>query len=103
MTPWSTIFCRPEEAQGRAPTTALSVPSVVFSPAARAELLEARDWYAARDVELADRFIAETETIVERIGTEPQQLPVVYQDTRRARCRRFRTRYSFGSSPGPCA
>jgi len=45
------------------------VPSVVFSPAARAELLEARDWYAARDVELADRFIAETETIVERIGT----------------------------------
>jgi hypothetical protein len=35
------------------------VPSVVFSPSARAELLEARDWYAARDVEPADRFIAE--------------------------------------------
>ena len=65
------------------------MPSVVFSPAARAELLEARDWYAARDVELADRFIVEIETIVERIGTEPQQFPVVYQDIRRARCRRY--------------
>jgi hypothetical protein len=47
------------------------VPSVVFGPAARAELLEARDWYATRDGELADRFVAEIETIVERIGTEP--------------------------------
>ena len=61
-----------------------------LQPAARAELLEARDWYAARDVELPDRFIAEIETIVERIGTEPQQFPVVYQDIRRARCRRLR-------------
>ena len=68
------------------------MPPVVFSPAARAELLEARDWYAARDVELADRFTAEIETIVERIGTEPQQFPVVYQDISRARCRRFSVR-----------
>ncbi|HXW84727.1 MAG TPA: type II toxin-antitoxin system RelE/ParE family toxin [Candidatus Binataceae bacterium] len=65
------------------------MPSVVFSPAARAELLEARDWYAARDVQLADRFIAEIETVVERIGMDPQQFPLVYQDIRRARCRRF--------------
>jgi toxin ParE1/3/4 len=65
------------------------VPSVVFSPAARAELLEARDRYAARDVVLADRFVAEIETIVERIGTEPQQFPVVYQDIWRARRRCF--------------
>ena len=65
------------------------MPSVVFSPAARAELLEARDWYASRDVRLAGRFVTEIETIVERIGTEPQQFPVVYRDIRRARCRRF--------------
>ena len=77
------------------------MPSVVFSPAARAELLEARDWYAARDVELADRLIAEIETIVERIGTEPQQFPVVYQDIRRARCRRFPYALFFRVITGP--
>ena len=37
------------------------MPSVVFSPAARAELIEARDWYAARNAELADHFITEIE------------------------------------------
>jgi hypothetical protein len=35
------------------------VPSVVFSPAARAELIEAHDWYTTRDAAPADRFIAE--------------------------------------------
>jgi plasmid stabilization system protein ParE len=34
---------------------------VVFGPAARAELIQARDWYGARDVELAARFTAEVE------------------------------------------
>jgi len=59
------------------------VPSVVFSPAARAELIEAGDWYAARNAELADRFV------VARIAAAPQQFPVVHRDVRRARCRRF--------------
>ena len=63
--------------------------SVVFSPAARAELIEARDWYAARNAELADRFITEVENVVVRIATAPQQFPVIHRDVRRARCRRF--------------
>jgi plasmid stabilization system protein ParE len=67
----------------------LTALSVVFGPAARAELIEARDWYSARDVELAARFTAEVEAVVERIAAAPQQFPVVYRDIRRARCRRF--------------
>jgi plasmid stabilization system protein ParE len=62
---------------------------VVFGPAARAELIEARDWYDARDEELAARFTAEVAAIVERIATTLQHFPVVYRDVRRARCRRF--------------
>ena len=62
---------------------------VVFSPAARDELIEARDWYAARNPELADRFITEVENLVARIATAPQQFPVAHRDVRRARCRRF--------------
>ena len=65
------------------------MPLVVFSPAARVELIEACDWYAARNAELADRFIAEVEKVVARIATAPQQFPVIYRDVRRARCRRF--------------
>jgi plasmid stabilization system protein ParE len=65
------------------------VPSVVFGAAARAELIEARDWYSARSSEAAARLTAEVETVVERIATAPYQFPVVYRDVRRARCRRF--------------
>jgi plasmid stabilization system protein ParE len=62
---------------------------VVFGPAARAEVIEARDWYGARGDERAGRFTAEVATIVERIATTPHHFPVVYRDIRRARCRRF--------------
>jgi len=65
------------------------VLSVVFGAAARAELIEARDWYGARDAELAARLIAEVGTVVERIGAAPEHFPFVYRDIRRARCRRF--------------
>jgi plasmid stabilization system protein ParE len=67
----------------------LTALSVVFGPAARAELIEAHDWYSARDVELAARFTAEVEAVVERIAAAPQNFPVVHRDIRRARCRRF--------------
>jgi plasmid stabilization system protein ParE len=65
------------------------MPPVIFTPAAQAELLEARDWYFGRGAELAARFAAEIETVVERIAAAPQQFPVVLGDVRRARCRRF--------------
>src|SRR5262249_32469716 len=55
----------------RSPTMALSLPSVVFGPAARAELIEARDCYSARDAELADCFIAEVDNVFERVATAP--------------------------------
>jgi len=51
--------------------------------------MEARDWYAARNAELADRFVAEVESVVARIAALPQQFPVVHRHVRRARCRRF--------------
>jgi plasmid stabilization system protein ParE len=43
------------------------------APAARAELIEARDWYAARNAELADRFVAEIENVIGRVAAAPQQ------------------------------
>jgi plasmid stabilization system protein ParE len=53
------------------------VAPVVFSAAARAELIEARDWYSVRGAELAAQFTAEIEAVVERLATAPYQFPVV--------------------------
>ena len=62
---------------------------VVYGAAARAELIEPRDWYSVRGAELAARFTAEIETVVEWLTTALYQFPVVYKDVRRARCQRF--------------
>jgi plasmid stabilization system protein ParE len=78
------------------------VPSVVFSAAPRAELIEARDWYAARNAELIGRFIAEVENLVVRIAAVPRRFPVVHRDVRCARCRRFpHALFFFGSRSTP--
>ena len=62
---------------------------VVFTPAARAELLEAQQWYQAQGVDLAHAFRAEVERAVERVSSAPQRFPIVFRSVRRARLRRF--------------
>jgi len=65
------------------------MPQVIFGPAARAEVLEAADWYKAHAPVAAEWFVAEIETVVARIAGNPLQFPVVFKDLRRARLRRF--------------
>jgi plasmid stabilization system protein ParE len=65
------------------------VPSVIFSPATRAEIREARDWYEARAPGLGDRFVAELDAAIGRITAQPARFPMVFRDLRRARLRRF--------------
>ena len=62
---------------------------VAFGPAARAEVLDAADWYKVRAPVVAERFAAEVEAVVARIAENPLQFPVVFKDLRRARLRRF--------------
>ncbi len=65
------------------------MPQVAFGPAARAEVLEAVDWYKAHAPVAAGLFVAEIEAAVARIAENPLQFPVVFKDLRRARLRRF--------------
>ena len=65
------------------------MPSVIFSPAARAEAHEAFDWYETRAVGLGNRFVAELDAIAEQIAANPMMFPIVFKDLRRARLRRF--------------
>ena len=63
--------------------------NVVFGAAARAEVLDVLDWYAARSPELAADFATEIEFAVGRILDNPLQFPVVFRQAQRARLRRF--------------
>lgn len=62
---------------------------VVLTSAAEAELSAAVDWYQAHAPAMVARFLDEFAGLLERLGANPRQFPVVYGDIRRASFRRF--------------
>jgi plasmid stabilization system protein ParE len=62
---------------------------VRFTPIAEAELIEARDWYAAAATRTAQRFVDEFEVLTRRLSDNPSQFPAVEGEVRRAGFRRF--------------
>ena len=63
--------------------------SVIFTQAARAELIDAQDWYEAEATGLGRRFRAAIDALTERMSVNPRQFPVVFKNVRRALLRRF--------------
>lgn len=61
----------------------------IFTPRARAELIDAQDWYENEVPGLGRRFRAAVEAGIERMSANPQQFPVIYKSIRRALIRRF--------------
>ena len=62
---------------------------VIFTPAARAELIDAEDWYENRLPGLGTRFREELGETVLRMRENPHQFPVVLRDVHRARLHKF--------------
>jgi len=62
---------------------------VFFTPSARAEILEARDWYEAQQRHLAHQFDSDLDAVVLRISENPRQFRVVSNTVRRALLRQF--------------
>ena len=62
---------------------------IVFTRAARIEILDAHGWYAARGQILAQRFAAELDAVITRISEKPLQFRLIQGDGRRAMMRRF--------------
>ena len=75
--------------------------SVRFTEAARAELIDAQDWYEAEAPGLGRRFRAEIESVVQRMANNPRQFPVVFKAVRRARAKKISLRALF-SHRGRC-
>ena len=62
---------------------------VVFRPQAQAELLEARDWYEARQEGLGFEFSAAVDATIANICELPLAYPRVHNEIRRAVLQRF--------------
>ena len=62
---------------------------VIFNQSARAELIDAQDWYENEAPGLGRRFRSAVDVAVERMSTAPRQFPVIYKNVRRALLRRF--------------
>jgi plasmid stabilization system protein ParE len=62
---------------------------VIFTPAARAELIDAQDWYENEAPGLGRGFRTAVDAAVNRMSANPRQFPVVYKNIRRALLRRF--------------
>jgi plasmid stabilization system protein ParE len=67
----------------------LKVFALIFTQAARVELIDAQDWYESEAPGLGRRFRAALDALVERMSANPRQFPVVFKNVRRALLRRF--------------
>jgi toxin ParE1/3/4 len=65
------------------------VLTVVFTGDARAELIDAQDWYEREGSGLGRAFRQAVDVLVERMGSHPRQFPIVFKNVRRALVRRF--------------
>ena len=57
---------------------------VIFTQAARRELIEAQDWYEREVTGVGRRFREATDALVRRMSQNPLQFPVVFKHVRRA-------------------
>jgi len=65
------------------------VAPVIFTLTARAEFIDAQDWYENEIPGLGRRFRAAVDAVVQRMSLNSQQFPVVYKSIHRALLRRF--------------
>ena len=63
--------------------------TVIFTQAARAELIDAQEWYEGEARGLGRSFRQAVDVLVVRMSQHPLQFPVVFKNVRRALMRRF--------------
>ena len=62
---------------------------VIFTPAARAEVIGAQDWYEGEAAGLGRNFREAIDALTERLSSNPTQFPIIFKNVRRALVRRF--------------
>ncbi|MBL8797931.1 MAG: type II toxin-antitoxin system RelE/ParE family toxin [Planctomycetia bacterium] len=62
---------------------------IVLRPPAENDLLQAKEWYAAKSVELGDDFATKFEEALARVQAMPELYAATYRNVRKAKLRRF--------------
>ena len=62
---------------------------LILRPAARADLLAARDWYEQQRPGLGETFAEAVDVIFRRIEEMPESFAATFRDVRRAKLRKF--------------
>jgi plasmid stabilization system protein ParE len=65
------------------------VYSIIFTQAARGELIEAQDWYEGEAAELGRRFRQAIDGLIDRMSDNPRQFPIVFKNVHSALVRSF--------------
>jgi toxin ParE1/3/4 len=65
------------------------VPSLIVQPRAQIDIDDALAWYYPRDSSLVSRFLAELDSVFDRIMQNPGQFPVEADPIQRALLRKF--------------
>ena len=63
--------------------------TVIFTPAAQAELIRAQEWYEGEAQGLGGRFRKAVDVAVSRLSQNPRQFPLIHRNVRRVLLRRF--------------
>ncbi len=63
--------------------------SLIFRPAAAADVEETYDWYESQQTGLGEEFLQAVREIIRSVEAHPEQYPVIHRKTRRALLRRF--------------
>jgi plasmid stabilization system protein ParE len=66
----------------------MSLP-VILRPEAEQDVEAARDWYEQQHAGLGQDFLDRVAEVLSRLGAMPELYPVVWQDVRSGRLRRF--------------
>jgi len=59
------------------------VYSIIFTQAARTELIEAQDWYEGEATGVGRRFRLSVNALIERMADKPRQFPIVFKNVHR--------------------
>ena len=63
--------------------------SLVFRPAAAADIEDAFQWYESRQIGLGEEFLEAVQEAVRVVQAHPERYPVLWRHTRRALLERF--------------
>ena len=62
---------------------------LIVRPEAETDMIDAYNWYEGKNKNLGEKFIAEVDSVFNKIISNPEIYMLAFQNTRRCLCQRF--------------